>query len=396
MSQQLIDVTELIENFSLSELAGAAEEYWKRLANNPRLLAKPYNLGDAEHILPQLGFLIQGLQLYPGMTLLDFGAGSCYASRILNQLGLRVISLDVANTALEIGRRLSEQYPPVGDVPEHIFSVFDGVHLDLPDNSVDRIFCLDALHHVPDQNTVLSEMGRVLKDGGIAGFAEPGPNHSKTSEAQLEMRTCQVIENDIVLSKIFESSRKAGFTELKISISTIHPPLVPLDEIDNYLANPGMFLRALQNRVTDFPIFFLYKGDPSIRDSRNAVGLSATITPRRRDLFVRRGEAVKFLVDVLNTSPKLWLASGPKSGCVNVGGMLRKQDGRDLATSKEYRFLLSHIDVEPNSAVNGVELNLDPLEPGEYSLEIDLVSENVSWFQSQSSETMVTVSITVR
>src|SRR5690348_9497307 len=104
VGKQLIDVKDLINKLSISELTEAADEYWKRLVNNPRLLAKPYNLGDAQHILPQLGFLIQGLQLYAGMTVLDFGAGSCFASRVLNQLGLRVISMDVSRTALDIGR----------------------------------------------------------------------------------------------------------------------------------------------------------------------------------------------------------------------------------------------------------------------------------------------------
>jgi hypothetical protein len=54
---------------------------------------------------------------------------------LLNQLGLRVISTDVSKTALDIGRTLAQRYPPVGHVPEHIFSLFDGERLDMPDRS---------------------------------------------------------------------------------------------------------------------------------------------------------------------------------------------------------------------------------------------------------------------
>lgn len=225
----------------------------------------------------------------------------------------------------------------MGDVPEHSFSLFEGERLDFEGGTVDRIFCLDALHHVPDPTAVLREMARVLKDGGIAGFSEPGPNHSKDGEAQREMCSWRVIENDIVLSRLFENSRQYGFTDLKLSVATIHPPLVPFDEITGYLSQPTVFLDALRERVTNYPIFFLYKGDPTIRDSRSALDLSARIILSPTSLVVKKGEPVKLRADIVNTSPKVW----------------RK-----------------------------------------YSLEIDLVSENVCWFQSHSG-VMATATITV-
>ena len=62
---------------------------------------------------------------------------------------------------------------------------------------MERIICLDAFHHVPNPAEVLSELGRVLQQGGVAGFAEPGPEYSKTPQSQFEMRTHGVVENDI-------------------------------------------------------------------------------------------------------------------------------------------------------------------------------------------------------
>jgi SAM-dependent methyltransferase len=391
---ELIDVSDLIRRFSVEELNEAAEEYWRRMAGNSRLLAKPYNLGDADHILPQIGFLIQGLQLCWGMTVLDFGAGSCYASRILNQLGLRVISVDVSKSALEIGRALKQRWAPVGDVPEHLFSVFDGRRLDVPSNSVDRIFCLDAFHHVPNQDAILSEMGRVLKPGGIAGFSEPGPNHSRHPEAQAEMRTCKVIENDIVLTHIRESSQAYGFTDLKVSISTIHPQLVSLSEKDRYLSEPKAFLDLLADRVANYPIFFLYKGDPVLQDSRSASGggLTCSIEPTRNHEFLQKGGQLRIKFDVKNTGSKTWLPSGPNPGSVNVGAMLQKRQTQlDLSPQKEYRSSLSHSEVTPGSVISGVELDLGDIDSGEYILEIDIVSEHVCWFRSNSVTIFITV-----
>jgi SAM-dependent methyltransferase len=314
---------------------------------------------------------------------------------MLNQMQLRVISMDVSRTALDVGKGMRERYPPVGDVPEHLFMPYDGDRFDLPDRSVDRIVCIDALHHVPNQDSVLSEMGRVLKEGGIAGFSEPGPNHSKTSEAQFEMRSWKVIENDIVLEQIFENSRKYGFTDLKVSVATIHPPLVSLHHLESYFANPASLTDPVRDRTMNYPIFFLYKGDPEIRDSRAPDGLSAMITPSRRALECLASEPVKFSIDVTNTSAKTWLASGPQTGCVNVGGVLRSRSRSDVAGGKEYRFSLSAVDVEPNSAIHNIEVNLGLLEIGEYSLDLDLVSENVCWFQSRSGS-MVKIDVVVR
>src|SRR5213075_419536 len=106
------------------------------------------------------------------------------------------------------------------------FLVFDGQHLDLPDASVERVLCLDAFHHVPNPDQVLAELGRVLEPGGIAGFAEPGPEHSRTPQSQYEMKTFGVIENDVDMKAVWEAAHRAGFTDLKVAIFQIAPTLV--------------------------------------------------------------------------------------------------------------------------------------------------------------------------
>jgi SAM-dependent methyltransferase len=44
----------------------------------------------------------------------------------------------------------------------------DITHMDLPDSSFDLIFCSHVLEHVPDDRAALSELRRVLGDGGLA------------------------------------------------------------------------------------------------------------------------------------------------------------------------------------------------------------------------------------
>ena len=124
-------------------------------------------------MLINFAVVLQGLQLCPGMTVLEFGAGTCWAARMLTQLGCKVIACDVSATALQIGREHYNRNGPFGDQPAPEFLHFDGRRIDLADGSVDRVICLDAFHHVPNPDEVLLELARVLGPGSIAGFAEP-------------------------------------------------------------------------------------------------------------------------------------------------------------------------------------------------------------------------------
>jgi SAM-dependent methyltransferase len=386
----VIDVKELIARYSIEELNEAAEEYFARLQDWDRHLAKPFSSAtDAIHLLVQLSYMLQGLELYPGMRVLDFGCGPGWASRMLNQMGFEVISLDVSATALKMGAELARRHPVFGEQPPHHFLRFDGRHIELADASVDRIFCFDALHHVPDQHLVLGEMSRVLKTGGIAGFVEPGPAHSKHPSSQLEMRNFKVIENDIVLDDVFAIARSVGFTDIELTIGTIHPPRVSLERFkrfpgDRWFASAFRFLRATAERVHNYPIFFLHKGKAEIDDSREMSGLCTRIATAA-SIRAARGSRVILQATFDNVSGKRWLASGAKPGSVNIGYFVHRlgEDG-GLVTGTEFRSHLSSDVVEPGACV-ATTIDLGVLDPGRYRVDIDLVSEHVRWFQANGS-----------
>ena len=154
--------------------ARRAEGYYARHPCIEELLGKPLTkIADAPDLLFSFLTLVRGLELFPGARVLDFGAGTCWASHWLTQLGCQAIAVDPSRTALGLGRELYRQRPPFGEAPEPTFLPFDGRRFELDDASVDRVLCLDALHHVPNPAEVLAEIGRVLVAGGIAGFAEP-------------------------------------------------------------------------------------------------------------------------------------------------------------------------------------------------------------------------------
>src|SRR5262245_17603055 len=91
-----IDVKDLIASTSIEELNAAAEQYFASLTNWDYHLAKPFSgVDDAPWLLTHFTVVLQALKLKPGLTVLEFGAGTGWASRFLTQLGCRVILLDV-------------------------------------------------------------------------------------------------------------------------------------------------------------------------------------------------------------------------------------------------------------------------------------------------------------
>jgi ubiquinone/menaquinone biosynthesis C-methylase UbiE len=109
-----------------------------------------------------------------GKTCLDFGMGGWGFAGIFPKLHdcSHAIGMDISRTALEQSRRLvAEAKPPyAADFQTH---QSDGMHLPLPDNSVDLIFSGESIEHIKFPPTFLSECYRVLKPNGQLVITTP-------------------------------------------------------------------------------------------------------------------------------------------------------------------------------------------------------------------------------
>src|SRR4051794_4972674 len=95
-----IDVRHLLKTYSVEQLNKTADDYFAQFQTPVQvgqLLAKPF-IGARETPELLLGFahLVQGLNLAPALHVLDFGAGPCWATRYLTQMGMRVTACDVS------------------------------------------------------------------------------------------------------------------------------------------------------------------------------------------------------------------------------------------------------------------------------------------------------------
>jgi SAM-dependent methyltransferase len=416
-----IDVKKLIEELSVEELCRTAEEFFAQRSNWPSLQAKPFSeISETPELLTCFAQVMQGLNLLPDMTILDFGAGTCWTSRFLSQLGLRVIALDVSPSALKIGRELYRRHPLIGHQPAPQFLQFDGHTFALPDNSVDRISCWESLHHVPNPGPVIREMGRVLKPGGIAGFSEPGPEHSKAAQSQYEMKTNRVLENDINVHEIWREAQAAGFTEIKLSLFNPSPFFLPLGEFEAFLSGRdagARYIAETRQQMQQRRLFFLFKGAASVpADSRRREGLRAELQVTLASDRITAGKPLRLKAVVKNTGSAVWLPTpeavqpwwkvgflarlgrqprmGPDRVPPRVGGVrfgLQLFDDKGVLLDIDY--FRHHLtpgrgrEIQPGEIIEfAAEVPLP--RAGTYILHCDLVSEAVCWFEHNGSPTV--------
>ena len=390
---ELIDVRQLKAELSVAELCETAEQFFKRLDNWDYLHAKPLSaINETPDLLIGFAHVVQGLKLLPDMTILDFGAGSCWTSRFLSQMGLKVIAHDVSASALRIGEALYQRWPVIGNQPEPSFLHFNGEQIDLPDASVDRISCWDAFHHVPNQEQVLKEMARILKQGGIAGFSEPGPEHSKSAQSQYEMRTNRVIENDIEIHDIWRMAKLAGFTEMKVAFFSPTPHLLSLEEFETYLNGTDAgenFINETREQMKPRRVFFLFKGiSDAPADSRQREGLMSALGVEASDQAFA-GEALRVKVVATNTGSNIWLPTTARVGAVHFGVHLFDETGQLLSLDYFRHDLTPGAGraIHPGETIT-FEADVPMPPTGKYIMQFDLVSEGICWFEHNGCETV--------
>lgn len=378
----------------------AAETYFSSLTDWEHHLAKPFSQPDeAPALLVNAATVLQALRLTPGMTVLDFGAGTGWLSRVFTQMGCRAVLLDVSPTALQIARELYRRQPTAGSQPAPEFLQYDGRRIALPDASVDRIVCFDAFHHAPDPNAVIREFGRLLKPGGRAVFAEPGPRHSHSPRSQFEARTYGVVENDVDVHGIWRVARASGFDDLKMCV--FHEPahFVSLEEYEDlivggpeqerWLASTRLFLRNVRN-------FFLVKAGGGPADSRAASGLGCEIRATLVTTPVIEGGPIVVDASVTNSGRAVWLASDADCGGVSLGAHLYRADGALLRLDMHRERLCDPArEIAPGETVK-CRVTLPPQAAGRYLVELDCVASRVTWFAQAGSRPAAVVIDVVR
>ena len=136
------------------------------------LVHKPFADASRWTYLLDMGQIMKLLPPPPARVL-DLGVGSGWTSEMLARCGYSVVGLDIAPDMIAIARRR------ITDSLDLRFEVCDyEAPTDL--GKFDAIVIYDALHHAEDEQGVLTNAFRSLKDGGVFISVEPGVGHSTT------------------------------------------------------------------------------------------------------------------------------------------------------------------------------------------------------------------------
>jgi len=305
-------------------------------------------------------------------------------------MGCRTIALDVSETALRYGRSLFELDRRHRMDLNPQFLVFDGYTFSLHDETVDRIICFDAFHHVPNKQDILREMYRVLRQGGKVGFSEPGLEHSKSPMSIYESETHGVLESDIDLGEFIRMAQDVGFDD--VLIKPYPPPERIAFSVPEYLRfvggeNAVFPLDVIREDLKCNTNVILGKGK-AVRDSRRPNVLKARLKivgegPKP----LKPGQPYVFRVEARNLGDTTWLSKPDAvGGIVNLGAHL--YNARNEALDLDYgRGHLSR-DVHPREEQRVSISLVAPPEEGVYYVELDMVCEMICWFGQRGSNTI--------
>ena len=189
----------------------AERAYPKLIAESGRdwLRTKPFGNTPREtgRLLIDFGYLVQLLELQPGMSICELGCGPGWMTRMLARHGLDAVGYDISPGMIEIAREQAD-----AEGVEARFEVADMEELDAG-GRFDACVVYDALHHSPRADLVIGSARRALRPGGRFLLAEPNWKHRYQGRDASD--AFGVTELGYTPRRFKKMLRDAGFVEIQ-------------------------------------------------------------------------------------------------------------------------------------------------------------------------------------
>jgi len=265
------------------------------------------------------------------------------------------------------------------------FEVHDIEHAPLRDQ-FDAIVCYDSLHHFEDERAVIAHLAAATRYGGTLFILEGDrPPIGSATEAELigVMREFGTLESPFSRDYLRDLLDEHGFAIVGDLVS-----VNGLFEREAMEGNRLVVVRPSEVNYLQCKKIVSEAGERASTkpDSRRPGVLRAGFTvlqaPEER---IAPGETLSFSISIENLGDTLWLTSPtPRAGIVMPAVRVFGEDGA-LVTEFHGEPLLPHA-VAPGESVRVRIAYRAPYRTGRYRLKVDLVDQQVAWFEQRGSE----------
>lgn len=383
---------EELESAAVDHYNKKADDYFVNFANPHFEKNKPFgNSAEAAMISYQIGLLFSGSKIGRAQTVLEIGSGAGWLASMIHRLGNEVFLLETSKTALQLAKELfsTDQRNAIHSIGPH-FLHYDGYHIPLKDNSIDRVICFDALHHIPNPNAILAEIYRILTPNGIAGFAESGENHANLPAIVDCVTKTGILERSTSIEDIRILATATGFKKVTVKAFPLCSDWeIDISEYQRALAEGATPVDTTKiaeaHRLGDQTLFFLHKNHEFQFDCKYPNKPLTLLEVQQAYLTCKKGQlctidvTIKNIGDtVLNHEPH------PLGGFATLGAHLLKQ-----GSVVDYDFFHHNLssDIYLNEVKNEQVQFYCPNEAGNYEIELDVIIEGVKWLQLDGAKT---------
>lgn len=326
------------------------------------------------------------LALPPGSRILDVGCGSGWLSEYFARLGYEVKGIDISPSLIEMSRERVDHISYGVDHETPLRCTFEVHDIELAPlaEKFDAIVCYDSLHHFEDERSVVRNLAQMVSIGGRLFILEGGrPETGSASERELH----EVMREFRTLESPFDSDYlRALLNENGFAI------------VGDYVSVNGLFERdmleggQLPLKTVDTDYYYLNcvkvsegQRASSVRDSRAPGVLSARFS--LRDVLPERvaaGDNLSVPLNIENSGDTLWLTGRTtRAGTVMPAVRVFDESGT-LVNEFHGEPPLPHA-VAPGQTVGITIQYVAPSSPGKYTVKIDLVDQQVCWFEHRGS-----------
>ncbi len=176
-------------------------DFFDRVAGEWNKIAGDFRSGQARlrvatHLLPE------------PFVVADLGCGTGYIAEALAGSCSRLICVDRSEAMLDEARKRLLRARRSTDIE---FRPGDLDRLPISDEELDGVVCGMVLHHLPEADSAIREMFRVLKPGGNAVVLELDPHRETWMRAELGDRHLGLAPSDVLAA-----FRRAGFEDVRL------------------------------------------------------------------------------------------------------------------------------------------------------------------------------------